>query len=90
MYSHPSVNAVGVAAQKPRKAKFALCKSKHSKKNCQKNLHNAEILYCKIALCKSFWTSSKNRVIQIRAMENRFSRGMPVCNFIILCHPTFV
>ena len=27
-YSHPSVNAVGVAAENPRKAKFALYKSK--------------------------------------------------------------
>ena len=77
-YSHPSVNAVGVAAQEPRKAKFALCKSKYRKKNCQKNLHNAEILYYKIVLCKFFWTSSKNR-----AMENRVSRGMPVlCTYI--------
>ena len=24
------------------------------------------------------WTSSKNRVIQIRAMENRVSRGIPL------------
>ena len=78
MYSHPSVNAVGVAAQKPRKAKFALCKSMYSKKNCQKNLHNAEILYYKIVLCKFFWTSSKNRVIRIRAIGNRVNRGMTV------------
>ena len=35
-YSHPSVNAVGVAAQKPRKAKFALCKSMYSKKKLSK------------------------------------------------------
>ena len=46
-YSHPSINAEVVAAEKPRKAKFALCKSYYSKKNCQKNLHNAEILYYK-------------------------------------------
>ena len=78
MYRHPSPNAFFVAAKKPRQAKFALCKSKYRKKNCKKNLHNAEILYYKIVLCKFFWTSSKNRVIQIRAMENRVSRGMPV------------
>ena len=37
--------------------------SQSIKKNCQKNLHNAEILYYKIVLCKFFWTNSKNRVI---------------------------
>ena len=49
-----------------------------AKKNCQKNLHNAEILYYKIVLCKFFWTSSKNRVIRIRAIGNRVNRGMTV------------
>ena len=39
---------------------------------------NAEILYYKIALCKFFWTPSKNRVVQIRVMENRVSRGIPI------------
>ena len=50
-------------------------------KNCQKNLHNAEILYYKIVLCKFFWQFLKDRVIQIRAMENRVSRGMHVVTF---------
>ena len=49
----------------------------------QFDLHNAEILYYKIVLCKFFWASSKNRVIRIRAIGNRVNRGMTVMNACI-------
>ena len=83
VYRYPLPNAFFVAAKKPRQAKPRYAKPRYAsqsieKKICQKNLHNAEILYCKIALCKFFQTSSKNRVIQIRAIENRVSQGIPV------------
>ena len=56
-----------------------------AKKNCQKNLHNAEILYYKIVLCKFFWTSSKNHVI--RAIGNRVNRGMTVYTILDFLNP---
>ena len=52
-----------------------------AKKIVKKNLYNADILYYKIVLYKFFWTSSKNRVIRIRAKGNRVNRGMTVFFF---------
>ena len=37
--------------------------------------------YYKTVLCKSFWTRSKNRVIENRVMENRVKRGITVFIF---------
>ena len=37
--------------------------------------------YYKTVLCKSFWTRSKNRVIENRVMENRVKRGITVLQF---------
>ena len=48
-----------------------------AEKNFIKNSHNADILYYKTALCKSFCTSPKIRVKWNRATRNRVSRGIP-------------
>ena len=78
IYSHPSINAEVVAAEKPRYRNSRYASHYCTEKNCTKNLHNADILYYKTALYKFFWTVSKNRVIQIRVMENRVNQGMTV------------
>ena len=73
LYSNPSVYAVAVAAQKPRKSKIALYKSQYRRKNCQKNFYYTDILYYKMSLYKFIQTRSKKCVI-----ENRVKGGITV------------
>ena len=51
-----------VAGRKPRQTKFVLCESQQRKKNFKKDSDNADILYNKTALSKSFCVASKIRV----------------------------